>query len=70
MTRERPTVMKRPQDSFFGSFQIIKQRFYVNIISVDIMQMDNIGIIFLYPTYKPLGRAFAAKARRVEQPCL
>ena len=68
MSRKRPAIMERPHYRFICRRKIIKENFYIKIITVNIMQMNNIRVIFFYFFNKPFGHFFAAEARRIKKP--
>jgi hypothetical protein len=59
--------MERPYDPLAAGLQIKEEFFYVEIISVQIVQMDHIGVKFSDPFQEGAGGPFAAKSGSVHQ---
>ena len=67
MAGKCPAVMQRPDDLLTASAQIVKQQTDVDIVAVDIVQPDHIGIIGLHPIQKAAGSCFGTEAVVIQQ---
>ena len=58
MPRKAPAIVQGPYNRLARLFYIVKQQLDVDVISVQIVKMDDIGIILLDPLDKLFGRPF------------
>ena len=66
MTSKAPTVVECPDNGFIRSFKIIEKDLDVYIISVNIMKMNNIGVVLFNPFNKLFSCTFRVKAGVIE----
>ena len=68
MSGKGPAVMKGPPDHLAAFFQVRKQQFQVNIIPMNVVEPDHIGIVFPDPIQKLPGCLAGIEAMAVRQP--
>jgi len=66
---ERPAVVQSPNDGFAEFLQKLEENFYVQIISVYVVQVDDVGIDLSDHLNEPCRCPLGAKAVQIEEPC-
>ena len=62
-----PTVVEGPDDPFAGLLQIVKEQPHVDIIAVEVVQVDDVGVKLPYPLKEYGGGPAAGEACVVQQ---
>ena len=65
----QPAVVYCPDDRYTGIFQIIKEQFIIEKITVDVMDMDNVRIQCFHLTDEPPGCQIGRQSVPVSQSC-
>ena len=63
----QPAVVYCPDDRYTGIFQIIKEQFIIEKITVDIMDMDNVRVQCFHLTNEPPGGQIGRQSVPVSQ---
>ena len=66
--RKRPAVVERP---FYLHIRVffdpVEQHFYIDIVAVQVVQPEQVGLVLFSPLQKLPGRSFGAKSVGIEQ---
>ena len=64
---EGPAVVKGPENLLAANPQIIKKQTNVDVIAMDVVQPDHVGIVLLHPIQKALCCGFGTKTVVIQQ---